>query len=45
MVIFLDSDDWIIPECIALMIGCVNKHSDVELFQGGALSINRGFVK
>ena len=34
---FLDSDDWIIPECIALMVDCVNNHPDVELVQGGGL--------
>ena len=42
---FLDSDDWIIPECIALMVDCVNNHPDVELVQGGGLSNDDDFAK
>lgn len=42
---FLDSDDWIIPECIELMMECVANHPDVELVQGGVLSNDDGFAK
>lgn len=42
---FLDSDDWIVSECIELMIECVKKHPDVELVQGGVLSNDDGFAK
>ncbi len=42
---FLDSDDWIIPECIELMMECVTNHPDVELVQGGVLSNDDGFAK
>ena len=33
---FLDSDDWIIPECIQLMMECVEKHPDTEAVFAGA---------
>lgn len=33
---FLDSDDWIIPECIKLMYECIEKHPDTELVHAGA---------
>ena len=42
---FLDSDDWIIPECITLMMDCVNSHPDVEMVQGGVLSNDKGYAK
>lgn len=42
---FLDSDDWIIPECIELMIKLVDGHSDVELVQGGVLSNDKNYAK
>ena len=42
---FLDSDDWIIPECITLMMDCVNRHPDVEMVQGGVLSNDKGYAK
>lgn len=42
---FLDSDDWVIPECIELMMECVNNHPDVELVQGGVLSNDDGFAE
>ena len=32
---FLDSDDYIIPDCISLMMECVEKHPDVEMVCGG----------
>ncbi len=41
---FLDSDDWIVPECIELMMECVNNHPDVELVQGGVLSNDDGYA-
>lgn len=33
---FLDSDDWIIPECIELMIDRVRRHPDSEIVFAGA---------
>lgn len=42
---FLDSDDWIIPECIELMKELVDRHSDVELVQGGVLSNDDSYAK
>ena len=33
---FLDSDDWIIPKCVELMVGCVKMHPDVEMVYAGA---------
>lgn len=42
---FLDSDDWIIPECIELMMLQVEKYPDVELVQGGVLSNNQDYKK
>jgi len=35
---FLDSDDYITPECIATLMGFVKKHPDIELVQGSALT-------
>mgnify|MGYP002856662845 CR=1 FL=1 len=35
---FLDSDDWIIPECIQLMMECVEKHPDTEAVFAGAVN-------
>lgn len=32
---FLDSDDWIVPECIQWMMECVEKHPDTELVHAG----------
>ncbi len=40
---FLDSDDWIVPECLELMLGCVKKHPGVDLVQGGIMC-DRFFV-
>lgn len=33
---FLDSDDWIVPECLELMQERVNEHPDVEIVFAGA---------
>ncbi len=33
---FLDSDDYIIPECIEMMVGCAAKSPDVEMVYAGA---------
>lgn len=33
---FLDSDDWIIPECLELMLECVRKHPDSQIIFAGA---------
>lgn len=41
---FLDSDDWIIPECIQLMCDCVEKHPETEIVMGGAIATNGGFL-
>lgn len=39
---FLDSDDWIIPECIELMVEAVSKHPDTEIvFAGASVSQNK----
>lgn len=35
---FLDSDDYITPECISTLMGFVKKHPDIELVQGSALT-------
>lgn len=35
---FLDSDDYIIPECIDLMVNMILKYPNVELVQAGAIS-------
>ena len=40
---FLDSDDWIVPECMELMLGCVKKYPGVDLVQGGIMC-DRFFV-
>lgn len=37
---FIDSDDWIIPECIELMYECVNKHPDTDAVYAGTNVIN-----
>lgn len=37
-VYFLDSDDYIIPECIELMVGMILKYPTVEMVQSGANS-------
>lgn len=37
---FLDSDDYIIPECLGLMVDCVKKHPDVEMVYAGAKVTN-----
>lgn len=41
---FLDSDDWIIPECIQLMCDCVEKHPETEVVMGGAIATDGGFL-
>lgn len=33
----LDSDDWIIPECLSLMIGCVRNFPEAEMVCAGAI--------
>jgi len=39
---FLDSDDWISPECIQLMVEAVSKHPDTEIvFAGANVSQNK----
>lgn len=38
---FLDSDDWITPDCIQTMKGCTERHPDVEMVQGGVFSNNK----
>ena len=43
-VYFLDSDDWIIPECIQLMCDCIEKHPETELVMGGAIATDGGFL-
>ena len=35
---FLDSDDYIVPNCISLMMECVEKHPDVEMVYAGLTS-------
>jgi len=40
---FLDSDDWIIPECIELMVGCVEKHPDTQIVFAGAEATSKGY--
>ena len=40
---FLDSDDYIIPDCICLMMECVKKHPDVEMVCAGANATRGGF--
>lgn len=40
---FLDSDDWIIPECIQLMLECVYKYPDIEMVQGGGFSNDENY--
>lgn len=42
---FLDSDDWIIPECIELMMKLVDNNPDVELVQGGVFSNDDIYTK
>lgn len=37
---FLDSDDWIIPECIELMFECVKKHPNTDAVYAGTNVIN-----
>lgn len=37
---FLDSDDWIIPECIELMFECVKKHPNTDAVYAGTNAIN-----
>ena len=37
---FLDSDDWIIPECIELMFECVKKHPITDAVYAGTNAIN-----
>lgn len=43
-VYFLDSDDWIIPECIQLFCDCVKKHPKTEVVMGGAKATNGGYL-
>lgn len=40
---FLDSDDWIIPECIELMVECLRKYPEAEVVQAGARVEGKGF--
>lgn len=40
---FLDSDDWIIPECIELMVDCLKKYPDSEMVFAGAKSSDGSF--
>lgn len=40
---FIDSDDWVIPECIGLMTECVKQHPQSEVVVGGAIATNGGF--
>lgn len=35
-VYFLDSDDWICPECISLMVSAANRHPDSDVVFAGA---------
>lgn len=37
---FLDSDDWIVPECIELMLCCVKNHPESQIVFAGAEVIN-----
>lgn len=37
---FLDSDDWIVPECIEMMYECVRKHPDIQMVFAGAETTN-----
>ena len=45
VIFFHDSDDRIITKCICTNDSCMNRHSDVELVQGEAISNDCGFVK
>ena len=40
---FLDSDDYIIQDCISLMMECVEKYPDVEMVCAGAKATHGGF--
>lgn len=40
---FLDSDDYIIPTCISLMMECVEKYPDVEMVYAGARATKEGY--
>lgn len=40
---FLDSDDWIIPECISLMFECVKKEPGVEMVMGDIRQIGHEY--
>ena len=42
-VYFLDSDDFIIPDCIQLMYNCIINHPKSEIVMGGAKASNGGF--
>lgn len=42
-VYFLDSDDWIIPECIELLVNCLNKYPDSQIVFAGAESTNENY--
>ena len=38
---FLDSDDWIIPECVESMVKCVEQHPEVEMVYAG-IKVTKG---
>lgn len=40
---FLDADDKIIPECIELMMNCVNSHPDTQTVIAGASASNKKY--
>lgn len=40
---FLDSDDWIIPECIALMMQVVDEYPDVDMVMGNIKTIGKDY--
>lgn len=39
---FMDSDDWIIPECLELMMQCIQKHPESQMVCAGATVIPGG---
>lgn len=40
---FLDSDDYLLLECISLMMECVDKHPDVDVVYAGAKVTKEGY--